>query len=454
MSARTTDLSLTEQELYHRLTWSVRFRWFAAIATNFALLVAWYRFNVRFPIRETAIVALGVPFYNAVFAMVVANLYAREAITGRIIKAIANAQVAADIVAVAALVHLTGGVENPFMVFIIFPIVYALPLLSRRIVLRHATLAAVLVNVLCWGEKFGVLRHVHLPTVASPALYRSALYVFQTSFMLTVTLYLLVLIGGSVSSTLRRRERELEEAYRQLRQLHEARAFYVRKVSHELRAPLSAMRSLLQVLLQGLMGALTPQQHNTLARIDRRAEGLLGLVADLMMFARLEVEAKPARREPVPMDELVGNNAALLMEEAKAKDLALQVSVVPCYVDGNREDLRQLVTNLISNAIRYTPPGGKIWVIGVIHGRSLVLQVRDTGIGIPADKLPHVFEEFFRASNARQLVPEGTGMGLAISRRIVEMHGGRIKVDSAEGQGSTFTVELPLSTAVGESPVP
>jgi signal transduction histidine kinase len=439
------DLTLTHEELYQRLTWSVRLRWFASIATNIALVVAWFQFNVRFPLPATTFVALGVPLYNAIFALFVANLYAREAITARVIEAVANAQVAADIIAVAALVHLTGGIENPFIVFIIFPIVYALPLLRRRMVLCHATLAALLVNLICWGEYAGILSHVHLPTVGAPILYRSPLYVFQTSFALTVTLYLLLLIGGSVASTLRRKERELEAAYRQLRELHEARAFYVRKVNHELRAPLAAMRSLLQVILQGLMGTTTPQQHNALTRIDRRAEGLLGLVADLLMFARLETEDKPQRRERVPMDELVGNNAMLLMQEANEKNLTLQVSVVPATIEGNREDLRQLVTNLVSNAIRYTPPGGTVWIIGVIHGRSLVLQVRDTGIGIPKDKLSHVFDEFFRAPNARQMVPEGTGMGLAISRRIAELHGGRLEVESIEGEGSTFTATLPLA---------
>ncbi len=444
------DLSLTEEELFHRLTWSVRFRWFASIATNLALLVAWYRFHVRFPLPETAVVALAVPFYNAIFALIVSNLSAREAITARNIKTVANAQVACDIVAVAALVHFTGGIENPFMVFMVFPIVYSLPLLDRRVVFYHTTLAALLVNVVYWGECFGLLPHVHLPTVGSPVLYKRHLYVFQTSFMMTVTLYLLLVIGGSVASTLRRRERELEVAYRKLQDVHEARAFYVRKVSHELRAPLSAMRSLLQVVLKGLMGPLTDEQRNTLARIDRRADGLLGLVSDLMMFARLEAEVRPSQRTLVPMDELVGNNARLLMEEAKAKNLALQVSVVPATVEGNREDLRQLVTNLISNAIRYTPPGGHIWVIGVIHGPRFVLHVRDTGIGIPKDKLGRIFDEFYRTPSARQMVPEGTGMGLAISKRIAQMHGGSIEVQSTEGEGTTFTVTLPLAKQVAD----
>lgn len=439
------DLTITEEELLHRLTWSVRFRWFASIATNVALLVAWYRFQVRFPLPETALVTLAVPFYNAVFALIVANLSLHEAITAGRIKIVANAQVACDIVAVAALVHFTGGIENPFMVFMVFPIVYSLPLLRRKVVLYHATLAALLVNAVYWGEYTGLLPHVHLPTVASPLLYRSKLYVFQTSFMMTVTLYLLLFVGGSVASTLRRRERELQAAYRELKDLQEARAFYVRKVSHELRAPLGAIRSLLQVMLQGLMGPLSAQQKETLARVDRRAEGLLDLVADLLTFAHLEVMQRPRQRELVAMHDLVASVGRLFAPQAEERGLSFQVSTVPATVEGNEEDLRQLVTNLVSNAIRYTPKGGHIWVTGAIHGDRLALSVRDTGIGIPQDKLSNVFDEFFRASNARQLVPEGSGMGMVISKRIVELHGGQIEVASEEAKGTSFTVTLPLA---------
>ncbi|MBN1425364.1 HAMP domain-containing histidine kinase [Candidatus Fermentibacteria bacterium] len=439
------DLTITEEELLHRLAWSVRFRWYASIATNVALLVAWYRFGVRFPLPQTALVALAVPFYNAIFALIVANLSAREAITALRIKIVANAQVACDIVAVATLVHFTGGIENPFMVFMLFPIVYSLPLLRRKTVLYHTTLAAFLVNAVYWGECFEMLPHVHLPTVVSPVLYMSRLYVFQTSFMMTVTLYLLLFVGGSVASTLRRRERELQATYNELRDLHEARAFYVRKVSHELRAPLGAIRSLLQVMLQGLMGPLSTQQEETLARVDRRAEGLLDLVTDLLTFAHLEVLRRPQQRSPVAMHDLVASVARLFAPQAEERGVSFQISTVPATVDGNREDLQQLVTNLVSNALRYTPRGGHVWVTGVIHGDRLALSVRDTGIGIPKDKLPNVFDEFFRASNARQLVPEGSGMGMAISRRIAEMHGGQIAVVSEEGKGASFTVELPLA---------
>jgi signal transduction histidine kinase len=399
---------------------------------------------VRFPLPDTAIIALAVPFYNAIFALFIANLYSHEKITTARIKTLANAQVVCDVVAVAALIQYTGGVENPFMVFIIFPVVYSLPLLKRRTVLLHATLAALLINIVFWGQYSGFLPHVHLPTVQDESLFSSSLYVFQVSFTITITLFLLIVIGGSTASTLRRRERELENAYRQLRDFHEARTFYVRKVSHELRAPLAAIRSMLRVMIQGFVGSVDPRHSEMLQRVDKRAEGLLELVAELLRFTKLEASERPDRKEIIDITELVSGVTRLFEHLAKEKQLNLMVSVVPCAVFGNKEDLKELVTNLVSNAIRYTPENGNVWIWGLVHGSQLELSVKDTGIGIPKDKLPNVFDEFFRASNARKSVPEGTGMGLAISQRIVELHGGKITVDSEEGKGTTFTVVLPI----------
>jgi signal transduction histidine kinase len=444
MTSKRQDLTLAEQILYHRLRWSIRLRWFASAFTIVALLVAWYRFYVRFPVLDTAIVAVAVPFYNAIFALFLSNLSAREAITVRWTKILANAQVVCDIIAVVLLVHFTGGVENPFVMFITIPIVYALPMLPQRTVFCHATVAAVLVNLVLWGECFGLLPHVYLPTVAEKLLHQRKLYVFQMSFTTTLTLYLLVFVGGSVASMLRRLSFQLEVTYKQLKELHDARTFYVRKVSHELRAPLSAIRSLLRVLLQGYAGTIDDKATSMLQRVDVRAEGLLELVAELLRFSRLEAAEAPEKPEVVDMHELVVRVARLFQSLAEEKELQLTVSIVPFAVQGTREDLRELVTNLVSNAIRYTPRGGRIGIIGVVHGSYAALNVTDTGIGIPKEKIENVFDEFFRASNARQAVPEGTGMGLAITKRIAEMHDGTIMVRSEEGKGTIFTVTLPV----------
>jgi signal transduction histidine kinase len=181
-----------------------------------------------------------------------------------------------------------------------------------------------------------------------------------------------------------------------------------------------------------------------LQRVDARAEGLLELVNELLRFSRLEAAKAPEKHEIVDMHDLTVSVVRLFQPLAQEKELQLTVSVVPFAVEGTREDLRELVTNLVSNAIRYTPKGGRIGIIGVVHGSYAALNVTDTGIGIPKDRVESVFEEFFRASNARQAVPEGTGMGLAITKRIVEMHNGTILVRSEEGRGTTFTVTLPV----------
>jgi len=438
------ELTLTEKELFDRIRWSVRLRWGVSIAANIALIIAWFLFGIRFPLPDTILIGLAIPLYNAVFAYLTSSLQTHETITTRRISRLASAQVICDTVAVASLIHFTGGVENPFLIFVIFPIVYTTPLLPRKTVFFYTTIAAFLMNAVFWGEAIGLLDHVPFPHVGGETLYREPLHVIMISGSLTVTLYLVFLLGGTIASRLRYRERELEGAYRQLKELNDARTFYVRKVSHELKAPLSAMRSLLGVILQGLMGELSDTHKETLNRVDRRAEGLLSLVSDLLTFARLETADRPVKQEIFDVGELVHAVVAVYQTLAAEKNLQLEVSAELCPVCGNKEDIEQLVTNLVSNGLRYTPSGGCVDVNGNRVNGIYSLEVRDTGIGIPKDRVPHVFDEFFRASNARQTVPEGTGMGLAIVKRITEMHGGTVRVESVEGTGTTFTVVLPV----------
>jgi signal transduction histidine kinase len=147
------------------------------------------------------------------------------------------------------------------------------------------------------------------------------------------------------------------------------------------------------------------------------------------------------------MAEIVRAAADLFRAQAEEKNVHLQVQAESAIVPGVRDSLADLVANLLSNAVRYTPAGGRVEVeCGCRDGRAL-LAVSDTGIGIPKDELPRLFEEFFRGQMAKQTVQHGTGLGLTIVKRVVDMHGGRIEVASEVGRGTTFRVTFPLCTS-------
>jgi len=145
----------------------------------------------------------------------------------------------------------------------------------------------------------------------------------------------------------------------------------------------------------------------------------------------------------VELAAVVRSAADLFRAQADEKNVHLEVRADSAVVMGMRDGLRDLVDNLLSNAIRYTPAGGRVAVEARCETGRPILVVSDTGIGIPPEELPHVFDEFFRGERAKQAVQHGTGLGMAIAKRVVDMHGGRIEVQSQVGRGTTFRVSLP-----------
>ena len=243
-------------------------------------------------------------------------------------------------------------------------------------------------------------------------------------------------------------------AHDALRRSEQTRAQFVRMVTHELRAPVAGAQSLLRVLVRGMAGELTDQQRDILRRLEDRLDALSALINDLLDLAasktvQLEEPLRPVTLQPV-LRAVIERYAA----QAEEKRVALRADIPPepLTVCASEDGLDRVFDNLIGNAVKYTPEGGRVSVHLSKQVASAVITVADTGIGIPEKDLPHLWEEFFRASNARRSRIPGTGLGLSIVRRLVEYYGGLIGVQSVEGQGTTFTVTLPLAGPGGCGP--
>lgn len=234
-------------------------------------------------------------------------------------------------------------------------------------------------------------------------------------------------------------------AYRRLEELDQAKSRFVRLVAHELRSPLSAVQSLLDVIMAGYAGQVGEKGIELLARAERRVQFLLLLVNDLLDLAAGRLEPERQARERVDLAALAGRVVELLRARAAERGVALELEVTAedHTLWGVAEHLEGMLTNLVDNAIKYTPPGGRARVALQRQGEELVLTVADTGIGIPQEALEHIFDEFYRAPNARSMEKEGTGLGLAIAKQVIDRHGGRVQVESQVGVGTTFTVRLP-----------
>ena len=220
---------------------------------------------------------------------------------------------------------------------------------------------------------------------------------------------------------------------------------FIALVSHELRTPLTSIIGYQELLLEGEAGPLSAEQRRFLEVVDRNAKRLLHLVGDLLFVARFEAGKPTIEPKIVELRNLASESvlAARPFAEQKRVELNLVRADVPaCWGDPHR--LAQTFDNLISNALKFTPEGGKVDVELSTEGRHAVIEVSDTGVGIPISEQNLLFERFFRASTATKRAIQGAGLGLTIVKAIVEAHGGTISVTSEAGTGTTFRVQLPL----------
>lgn len=226
------------------------------------------------------------------------------------------------------------------------------------------------------------------------------------------------------------------------KQIDRLKSEFIHTVSHDLRSPLTAILGYVDLIER--VGPLTAQQREFVRRVQQNVQSITMLLNELLELGRIEA-GLDAQKEIVALDEIVRQacESVELQVRNRSQKITLEFPSEPPTLRGNPIRLRQMLDNLIGNAIKYTPEGGEISIRVAVQNNQVILQVHDTGPGIPPADQPHIFDKFYRASNVPRGVG-GTGLGLAIVKSIVDNHGGRIWVDSVLGRGSTFTVVLPL----------
>lgn len=219
----------------------------------------------------------------------------------------------------------------------------------------------------------------------------------------------------------------------------------IRTISHDLRNPLTIVLGNTEYLLSGMLPLPEGDARTMIADVHQRGQEMLRLVSDLLDLSRIR-EGMPLRVQEVDLAGLVAQQAARAEGAARGRRVRVAIDASPeeLVVVADPERIGQVVENLVSNAIKYTPPGGNVTLSTRRDAHRAALSVHDTGLGIPAGSIPHLFEPFYRVPEREHTEAEGTGLGLSIVKAIVDQHGGEIRVESEPGRGSRFTVLLPL----------
>ena len=244
---------------------------------------------------------------------------------------------------------------------------------------------------------------------------------------------------------------ELARAFNSMSEKIEAlditRSQFVSNASHELKTPLSTMKILIETLLyQDPMD--TAMTKDFLGDVNKEIDRLNRIVSDLLTLVNIDSGGMKLNLTEISLNALLDEQVKRLLPLARENGIEINLEARDeIKIRGDALKLQQVIYNVIDNAIKYTPRGGEVETSLGRAGRKAVIRISDTGIGIPADDLPHIFDRFYRVDKARSRATGGTGLGLSIVKQIVQMHGGNITATSIEGKGTTFEIELPLQSA-------
>jgi signal transduction histidine kinase/CRP-like cAMP-binding protein len=456
-----------ESTAIRRIQYGINFRWIAIIGVVMITLSANVVFGIRFSTLPILVIAAVIALYNLSFLRYTKRLDAEE--PDDLIPKVRRyvwMQSAADLVATTAIIHFAGGVENPLVLYFVFHVILASIILPYRSAYLLATLAVGLFTALVGLEYFQIIPHVHLEGLVPPDLYLQAPYVMAVLFGFGTTLYISTYLTTAIAGELRKRQREtvalrdrllleaeeLQKANEELVKLDRLKTYFLAMASHDLKTPLAAVQSYLQVLLGGFVGELNEEHGRILQRCSQRIKELFDLINRFLDLAQIEKGKVVEEMEMICIRDVLDSCVEELSVLAAEKDQALNAEIprdLP-NVYGSANHLRQVVTNLLSNGVKFTPELGSITLRAREMENEIEVSVADTGIGIDPDDLPHLFEQFFRGKGGT--AAQGTGLGLSISKRIVEAHHGTIWAESPYDEmesGARFVFTLPKGQPAG-----
>ncbi|MBZ5506167.1 MAG: PAS domain-containing sensor histidine kinase [Acidobacteriia bacterium] len=244
---------------------------------------------------------------------------------------------------------------------------------------------------------------------------------------------------------------QLEARSREAEQANRLKTEFLASMSHELRTPLHTIIGFSELLTEQLEGPLNEKQHRFVGHISQDARHLLELINQILDISKIESGHLELRREAFDFDHCVGEVLAGIRNHAATKNITLEnQNSFHDALFADRLRMKEILYNLLSNAVKFTPEGGRVWLESGREGNSLRVSVCDTGIGIPQQEHPSIFEKFYQVGDSSAGVREGTGLGLPITKHLIELHGGTISVESWPGKGSRFTLTLPLAPSRDE----
>lgn len=442
-------------EIRKRNKWLINLR-FAAVGLLITLVVGGYLINLFIPqfqlkLFPIIVIAFCILIYNFIFRWLwkifpkISEKFKVHSLHFSLL------QICIDFIALMLLIYFTGGVESPFNTFYVFHLIIGSLILPGSIVMLLMTIVMLLALGGSILEFNAIIPHHQIAGLISHPLYNDISYLVVFFATFAIVTYTAIYLTNSISRVLYDREKSLTIAYRELEEAEKSKSRYVMTVVHDLKTPISASLTWINLLLEGKIAELSSEVITSLQRIKSRLEGAIELINNILTISQVKISGKYEAFEEIDLAKMFNEiylNSRVLFTSKNIKFNVL-LSKPEIMIKSDSKWLKLALSNLISNAQKYTEPNGIVEVRITEREKDVEIIVSDNGIGIPRDELPKVFSEFYRSSISKQRNIEGTGLGVALVKEIITRFGGNITVDSpsylqSEGRpGTQFTVVLP-----------
>ena len=434
----------------HFARWFIRIRWFAFFILIISSYIVKHLFNVS--IQEISIYILSIILFalNVIHTIILRRITKKEG--GKIIARIKEEihfQIITDLIVLTLIIHYSGGIENPLILFYFLHMIIASSIFSTLVSYLYVAFAILLAALLGLLECYSFIPHYPMEGFINHDLYKNTLYVFGTGFVFTCTSVLVVSLAHMIISRSIKSEETYVKTNIELENKDKLKNEYVLRVTHDIKGHVAAILSCIDVIRSKIAGPLNEVQEEFANRTFERTELLSGFVKNLLNLTTKRLKHVNEYEEFMFIDLI---NKVVTPIQILSKDKSIDFNI---YVDksiniitGNPFTIEELYSNLLLNAVKYTPSNGHISLTVKNRLNHIITEISDSGIGIPKEELSKVFDEFYRATNVPKDIKTGSGLGLSIVKQIVENHNGRISVSSELGVWTKFTIILPKNPTI------
>jgi len=432
------------------ILWLVKLRW---ISIAFVILVTVFsKYLLNISIQDIQIYALS-------FILLLLNLFSYLYVRGLLFKktertiksdkAVINFQISTDLIILTCLLHYSGSIENPFIIVYIFHMILASVMLSVTESIIQTTFALLLLGLLVFLEFSEIIPHYNLEGFVSHDLYLNPKYLGLTGLVFFFVSYTVLYMTNYIVGQLKKFERVNRIANLSLLKKDKIKNKFVLRLTHDLKSHIYTIQSLLSVLRSNIYGKLENTQEELMNRAYNRTVLISTFIKNLLSLTEMQLSDK-VEMKSFSLQKTINEYKYRLRKNAKEKSIDVNISMDESVdlICGNQFSIEQLLDNLLNNAIKYTKEKGQVRLKVRDKDNFVIIEISDNGIGVPKDAGLKIYDEFYRAENAKDFTHDGTGMGLSIVYEIVKKHFGKIWFESDESVGTTFFVKLPKQCKV------